>query len=107
MEIEAMTEREDNEYRRALFEKAGRWDLLTPDEQKVDDDSRVQDKQVGGSHYKDYAFQPWDIIDEYGLDFYEGCVLKYLLRNKDNRKQDLEKAIHCIEKIIEDINNEH
>lgn len=54
-------------------------------------------KQVGGSHYIDHKIQPWDIVDEYGLSHYLALATKYILRNKDNRVQDLEKAIHCIE----------
>ena len=30
-----------------------------------------------------------------------GNVLKYLLRDKGNKKEDLEKAVHYLEKIIE------
>lgn len=56
-------------------------------------------RQVGGDHYLKHAIQPWDIIAEYGLDFWEGCALKYLLRTKPgvSRIEDLEKAIHCLE----------
>ena len=57
-------------------------------------------KQVGGSHYKKKKIQPWDIIDEYNLNFYEGNVLKYLLREKVDRIEDLSKAIHYLEKEI-------
>jgi hypothetical protein len=66
-----------------------------------DDYVKPSEKQVGGSHYKDYAIQPWDIIDCYGLDFYEGNVLKYLLRTKGARVEDLQKAKHYLDKIIE------
>ena len=58
-------------------------------------------KQIGGTHYSKHTIQPWDIIDEYGLNFYEGNVLKYLLRKKDNRREDLEKCQHYLEKCIE------
>jgi len=34
-----------------------------------------------------------DIIDEYDLNYYEGNILKYLLRTKDNRIEDLKKLI--------------
>jgi len=57
--------------------------------------------QVGGEHYKVHRIQPWDIIDEYGLDFYEGSCLKYILRTKggpSDRITDLKKALHYIEK---------
>ena len=59
------------------------------------------DKQVGGSHYSDFKIQPWNIIDTYSLDYYEGNAIKYILRSKDNRVEDLEKAIHYLEKCIE------
>ena len=58
-------------------------------------------KQIGGRHYTEHKIQPWDIIDEYHLNFYEGNVLKYLLRNKGNREEDIKKAIHYLEKILE------
>ena len=63
----------------------------------------VMEKQVGGTHYKKYKFQVWDIVDEYELDYYEGNALKYLLRKKNNRIEDLEKCIHYIEKRINDL----
>ena len=66
----------------------------------------VKDKQVGGDHYKRHSIQPWDIIDEYGLDFYEGNALKYLLRDKEDRLEDLQKAIHYLEKELENLRAE-
>lgn len=63
----------------------------------------AREKQVGGSHYKDKAMQPWDIIDAWELNFYAGNVVKYILRyrHKDGL-QDLQKARHYIDKLIED-----
>lgn len=61
-----------------------------------------QRKQIGGTHYAKHKIQPWDIIDEYKLDFYEGNILKYLLRDKKDRIEDLEKLIHYAEKALED-----
>lgn len=59
-------------------------------------------KQEGGNHYvKHGKIQPWHIIKEYNLDFWEGNVLKYLLREKENRLEDLKKAKHYIEYLIE------
>lgn len=60
----------------------------------------VTKKQVGGDHYKKKKIQPWDIIDEYDLNFYEGNALKYLLRTKSDRLEDLKKCLHYIEKEI-------
>jgi len=62
--------------------------------------SKANDRQVGGTHYQK-KIQPWDIIDEYSLDFYEGNALKYLLRDKDDRVEDLKKAMHYLEKRLE------
>ena len=58
-------------------------------------------KQVGGNHYEKLPLQPWEIIDALQLDFYAGNVLKYILRKKDNRIEDLEKARHYLDKMIE------
>jgi hypothetical protein len=58
-------------------------------------------KQIGGDHYSRHTIQPFDIIDEYGLNFYEGNALKYLLRQKDDRILDLEKAKHYLEVLID------
>ena len=57
-------------------------------------------KQIGGNHYAKHTIQPWDIIREYELDFFEGSCLKYLLRRKDNRLEDLQKAAHYLEECI-------
>jgi hypothetical protein len=59
--------------------------------------------QVGGDHYKNMGkYQPWEIIESLNLDFFEGSVLKYLLRwRKKNGVEDLRKAIHVLERMIE------
>lgn len=58
-------------------------------------------KQIGGKHYQVLGIQPWEIIDKNGLNFYEGNALKYILRRKQNRKEDLQKAIHYLEHLLE------
>lgn len=60
--------------------------------------------QVGGSHYKGHGIEPWDIIAAWDLDFFEGNALKYLLRRGKpgtSRAEDLQKAIHYLEKCLE------
>jgi hypothetical protein len=59
-------------------------------------------KQVGGAHYASHSIQPWDIILDHKLDFWEGNALKYLIRKKDPSKriEDLEKAKHYIDEVI-------
>ena len=60
------------------------------------------DKQVGGSHYKKFTIQPAEFINENKLLFAEGNAIKYIIRHRDKgKKQDLLKAIHFIEMIIE------
>jgi hypothetical protein len=62
----------------------------------------VQDRQVGGDHYAKRVIQPWDIVAEYGLDFWEGNALKYLLRWREKGGvEDLRKAQHYIDYLIE------
>ena len=60
------------------------------------------DKQIGGSHYQNFKIQPSKFVIENKLLFPEGSVIKYICRHpyKDG-KQDLEKAKHFIDMIIE------
>lgn len=60
--------------------------------------------QVGGEHYRKFKIQPWDVIDEYGLSFYAGNALKYLLRaghKSASPLEDLKKCRHYLDKLIE------
>lgn len=59
------------------------------------------EKQIGGSHYK-MAIQPVEFIEKNNLGFCVGNCIKYLCRYKQkNGKQDLEKAKHYIDLLIE------
>ena len=62
----------------------------------------VYNKQIGGTHYKKMKIQPSKFVIENKLLFPEGNVIKYICRHpyKDG-KQDLEKAKHFIDMIIE------
>lgn len=58
--------------------------------------------QIGGTHYKDCAIQPVEYIHANGIGYFEGCAIKYLTRWKSKGGvQDLEKAKHYIELLIE------
>ena len=60
------------------------------------------DKQIGGSHYKNMVVQPSEFINKNKLLFAEGNAIKYICRHSyKNGKEDLKKAIHYIEMIIE------
>ena len=74
-------------------------------------DAMMSDKrQVGGDHYLSMNVGPWDVIDtwdiNYQVGFYRGNALKYILRagRKGDTVQDLQKAQHYIEKLIEVLN---
>lgn len=60
------------------------------------------DKQVGGNHYKGLAIQPAEYCHKNNMNALASSVVKYVTRYKDkNGKTDLEKAIHCIELLIQ------
>ena len=60
------------------------------------------DKQIGGTHYRKMKIQPSKFVTENKLLYPEGCVIKYIVRHQDKGgKQDLEKAKHMIDMIIE------
>lgn len=62
----------------------------------------VNSIQYGGDHYKKNGIQPWDYIVENNIGYLEGSAIKYLTRWKDKGGiQDLKKAVHFIEKLIE------
>ena len=60
-------------------------------------------RQVGGNHYKqDGAVEHWDIVVQHDLDYFQGQITKYVMRwKRKNGIQDLEKALHFLEKYIE------
>ena len=60
------------------------------------------DKQVGGKHYKQMKIQPAEFINENRLLFAEGNAIKYICRHQSKGKeQDIKKAIHYLEMILE------
>ena len=64
----------------------------------------ANNKQVGGLHYKKMpGEQHWDRQWRiHGRGYFVGCSTKYIERYfEKNGKQDLEKAIHFIQKLIE------
>lgn len=65
--------------------------------------SAANAKQIAGDHYKKYGnLQPWDVVIAWNMGYLDGTALKYLARWKDKGGiDDLKKAIHFIEKLIE------
>ena len=70
-------------------------------------DKLVNSKQVAGDHYVNKIIQPWDYIVANNIGYLEGNVIKYVSRHKEkgNSLQDLEKAKHYLEKLIENQSN--
>ena len=64
--------------------------------------TEANSRQIGGNHYKRHKVQVWDAILTWGLGFLDGNVVKYVVRYRDKGGiEDLEKAKHYLEKLIE------
>ena len=64
--------------------------------------------QIGGSHYKNLPIQPVEFIERNNLGFCAGNVIKYVCRYKNkNGIEDLKKAKHYLELLIEIEENEY
>ena len=63
----------------------------------------ANDKQVGGDHYKTAGAQHWDVAAYlYGEAHFKCTATKYISRWRvKNGVQDLEKAKHYLEKLLE------
>ena len=59
-------------------------------------------KQVGGDHYESGAkTQWWQLTAELGIEFNEGCIVKYILRyRRKNGIEDLEKAVTYVDNLL-------
>ncbi len=74
---------------------------ITAEEIAVEREPAKQ-KQVGGDHYSKLAIEPGDYAEANNLSFYQGTAIKYITRYKDKGGiEDLKKAKHCIDKLIE------
>lgn len=59
-------------------------------------------RQEGGSHYKDFVIQPVEFCHVNNIPYIEATAIKYLCRwRKKNGIEDLKKAKHFIEMLIE------
>ena len=75
--------------------------VSTPEEEEAFN-AIANAQQVGGTHYKDKAIQPWDYIASNDMGYLEGNVVKYVSRWKEKGGvQDLKKAMHYLTKLIE------
>jgi hypothetical protein len=77
-------------------------DLTATPEEEEAFNAIANSQQVGGSHYKDKAIQPWDYIASNSLGYLEGNVVKYVSRWREKGGlEDLKKAQHYLTKLIE------
>lgn len=66
------------------------------------DQQRATERQVGGDHYAKLAIQPMQYSMANKLDACQHTIIKYVTRFRDKGGiQDLEKAKHVIDLLIE------
>ena len=67
----------------------------------------ADEKQIGGSHYKDMTVQPWAVMKavltpEEFQGFLKGNIIKYSMRQgKKEDSDDGNKALHYMQKLNE------
>lgn len=71
----------------------------------------ADEKQIGGVHYKNVKFQHWDVVYALGWCYLVGAATKYLWRlgrkgDAAKKLEDVEKAIHYLEKKAEQLRAE-
>lgn len=63
----------------------------------------ANERQEGGTHYT-APIQHWDYVVAQGLGYFEGQITKYISRwRKKNGLEDLKKARHFLDKLIEEV----
>jgi len=60
------------------------------------------ERQEGGNHYVGFKIQPAEFIQRNGLNFCEGNTVKLVCRHHEkNGAEDIRKAIHYLEMLLE------
>ena len=73
-----------------------------PEKYRVVVEPSPLDRQEGGEHYKSCKVQPITFIHANNLNFLEGSVIKRVCRHRrKNGAEDLRKAIHELELMLE------
>ena len=77
-------------------------ELHTKETKPIKQEVKATDTQIGGDHYTKLAIQPMRYSMENGLDPLQHTIIKYVTRFRDKAGiEDLEKAKHCIDMLIE------
>ena len=67
-----------------------------------EEDNLASSKQIAGNHYSKLKIQPMKYALDNNLNYAQSNAIKYITRYKDkNGIEDLKKAIHCIELLIQ------
>tara|TARA_Y100000114_G_scaffold156828_1_gene185490 strand:+ start:815 stop:1102 length:288 start_codon:yes stop_codon:yes gene_type:complete len=81
-------------------------DNLTDQEWDRQIDDKASKRQVGGDHYKKLAIQPAEYCYKNKLNNLESEAISYITRNRfKNGAEDIKKAIHSLEILLEYTNN--
>lgn len=80
---------------------------LTMSDKNMFDEAFPDDKQIGGSHYKEFLIQPWTFIRKNDLNPFQANVIKYACRylTKGKTIEDLEKIKHYCDLEIDHLND--
>ena len=102
-EIPATPQEEAEIRNKLILEAWKKTEAMKAELQTAHSYSNALDKQTGGTHYKDMPIQPAEYAEKNSLSLLEGNVVKYISRwkKKGSPLQDLEKAKHCIDLLIE------
>ena len=74
----------------------------TEETKPIQQEVKATDTQVGGDHYTKLAIQPMQYSMKNKLDPLQHTIIKYVTRFRDKAGiEDLEKAKHCIDMLIE------
>ena len=80
----------------------GEYDEITFEQFKEKYMKESLSTQVGGNHYQGFQIQPIEFIMKNNLSFPVGNIIKYVCRfDKKNGLEDLNKAKHYLEILIE------
>lgn len=72
------------------------------DDKHMEEAHTAWDIQEGGGHYKDLKIQPMEYNMANNMDVLQSSIIKYVTRFRSkNGVEDLRKAKHCIDMLIE------
>jgi hypothetical protein len=96
----------DHRFVQALFDRISSENWRDGVFDTIFEDESANSIQVGGSHYKDMALQPWDVMEamltpEEFIGFLKGSLVKYALRQGKKDSDDAGKGKHYIAKLKE------